>query len=72
MIFGTRQKTSLGLGVALYALALVLTPGELAAAKARTKVGGRTAATVVLYLAAAVLVLGGLPRPAAPPPLPER
>jgi hypothetical protein len=55
------HKLLLVLGVLLWIFAVVLTPGELAAAKRREKIGARTTATLVAYLFAAITVLRGLP-----------
>jgi len=55
------HKLLLVLGVLLWLLAAALTPGELAAAKRRDKLGPRTAITLVAYLFAAICVLRGLP-----------
>ena len=57
------HKLLLCLGALLWILAAVLTPGELAAAKRRDKIGARTTITLVAYLAAALAVLRGLPPP---------
>ncbi|MGZ3420736.1 MAG: hypothetical protein ACXVEE_22865 [Polyangiales bacterium] len=65
-------KVGLAIGVVLWLSGIALLPGELAAARKKTKVGPRTAATAIFFAAAAVLVLYGLPRVEKPPELPSR
>lgn len=66
-----RGKMSLGVGVALWAIAVAMTPGELAAAKRHAPIDARTAIALVAYAIASLCVLAGLPRRAAPPALPS-
>lgn len=63
----------LAIGIAAYVGALALTPHELAVAKARppAPLDARSGATLVLYLAAALLVLGALPDRTTSPPSPR-
>ncbi len=70
MIWPRAHKLLLVLGVLLWSFAVVLTPGEMLAAKRRDKIGARTAVTLVAYLCAAICVLRGLPTK-EPPPLPK-
>ena len=57
-----RARTgALLIGAALWLAAIAMTPTELAAANRRDKIAAHTVATMVLYLAAAILVLAGLP-----------
>ena len=62
--FSRADAIRLALGAVIYLAALALTPGELAAARARprTQVDLRSAATLVCYLAATILILGAMPR----------
>jgi hypothetical protein len=55
-----RLRPMLVIGVVSWGLAVALTPGEVAAAKAKRPIDARTVATMMAYLAAAVLVLQGL------------
>jgi hypothetical protein len=64
------HKLLLVLGVSLWILAAVLTPGELLAARRREKIGARTGVTLVAYFFAALCVLRGLPPKNEPPPSP--
>lgn len=66
MIWPRTHKLLLVLGALLWILAVVLTPGELVAAKRREKIGARTAVTLVAYLCAALCVLRGLPTHSQP------
>ena len=54
------MKIRLALGVALWALAVAMTPHEVTAAKAHARIDARTAATLVAYLSAALLILSGI------------
>ena len=65
------MKAALAAGVCLWIAAVSLTPGELVSARKRVPVAARPVLTFGAYLAAAVLVLAGLPRPSAPPPPPR-
>ncbi|MBI2391118.1 MAG: hypothetical protein HYV09_16115 [Deltaproteobacteria bacterium] len=71
MSWDRRSKLFLAVGAACWAAAVALTPGELAAAKRRDPVRARTAIVVLLYVAATIGVLRGLPR-GNPPDLPSR
>ncbi len=72
MIWSRAAKIAFAIGVSLWLAAIGLTPGELSAARKRAPIHARTVATFGCYLAAAILVLAGLPRRESPPPLPRR
>ncbi len=72
MIWARAEKLALTAGIVAWALAIALTPGEIAAAKRRAPLSPRSGLTLACYLAAAVLVLRGLPRQGTPPDLPQR
>jgi hypothetical protein len=69
-VWPKRAKIGLAVGAILWLSGVALLPGELAAAKRKTPLGPRTAATAVFFAVAAVLVLYGLPRLEKPPELP--
>ncbi len=56
----SRRTGALVLGGLLWCAGLAMTPREIRAATQRERIGGRTVATMVVYLAAAVLVLWGV------------
>lgn len=62
MIWPRTSRVALGSGIVLWLAAAALTPGEIAAAKRREPVRGRTAVVLVLYLVAALSVLHGMPQ----------
>jgi hypothetical protein len=71
-IWPKRAKVGLAIGAILWISGLALLPGELAAAKQKTRIGARTVATSIVFLLAAVTVLYGLPRLEKPPELPQK
>lgn len=66
-----KAKVGLAIGAILWISGIALLPGELAAAKQKTKIGARTVATSIVFVLAAVMVLYGLPRLEKPPELPD-
>jgi hypothetical protein len=70
-VWPKRAKIGLVIGAILWISGLALLPGELAAAKQKTKIGARTVATSIVFALAAVMVLYGLPRLEKPPELPD-
>jgi hypothetical protein len=54
------MKIRLAVGIACWALAVALTPHEVAAARRNAPLDARTAITLVAYLSAAILVLSGI------------
>lgn len=71
MIWSRTHKLLLTVGVLLWLSAAALTPGEIAAARRREPIRGRTGVALLAYLGAALLVLAGLPR-RPPDELPKR
>lgn len=62
-------RARLLVGVVLWAFAVAMTPHEIAAAKTMRPIDARTIVALVAYLAAALLVLSGIPwRPKASEP----